>query len=251
MPVFMDQAIVLRRHDYSETSQIVVLLTREHGKVRAIAKGIKRSTKKRFATGMDLLDVGTAALSVKTDRPEVLATLTEWKQSTPISGLRDRLERLYAAEYAVEVTAHLTEEADPHPELFDALLTSTKTLAQTNEPFDGLRRYQQALLRSMGSLPRFDACVICHRADGLTHFSSHQGGMICGQCEPSQRETRQVSASTWNALRGTGEPGSPLGPFRLLNYHISHLMGRAPRLASKLLSTSLKPRNHDATPSRE
>ncbi len=58
MALISDRAIVLRRLDYSETSQILALFTREYGQVRVIAKGIKRSTRSRFAVGIDLLEVG-------------------------------------------------------------------------------------------------------------------------------------------------------------------------------------------------
>ena len=55
MPLVKDEAIVLRRLDSSESSQVLVFFTREHGPQRLIAKGIKRGTKQRFATGIDLL----------------------------------------------------------------------------------------------------------------------------------------------------------------------------------------------------
>ena len=58
----LDQAIVLGRLDYSETSQVHVLFAREHGKVRAIAKGIKRGTKKRFAAAVP---TGSASASTR------------------------------------------------------------------------------------------------------------------------------------------------------------------------------------------
>ena len=74
MPLIRDAAVVLGRIDYSESSQILVLFTREHGKVRAIAKGAKRSTKTRFAPGVDLLDIGTVIFSVRHERAEGLAT---------------------------------------------------------------------------------------------------------------------------------------------------------------------------------
>ena len=64
MSVFADQAVVLLRYDYSETSQIVALMTRDHGVVRAIAKGIKRGTKTRFATGRGCGSMTLAASSV-------------------------------------------------------------------------------------------------------------------------------------------------------------------------------------------
>src|SRR5215510_10576041 len=99
MPLLRDSAVVLGRLDYSETSQILVLFTREQGKVRAIAKGAKRSTKARFAPGIDLLDIGSVVISVRHERAEGLATLTEWKQTRSLSGLREKLERLSAAQY--------------------------------------------------------------------------------------------------------------------------------------------------------
>ena len=58
MLVIHDQAVVLMRYDYSETSQVLVLFSRDHGKMRVLATGIKRSTKARFATGADLLEAG-------------------------------------------------------------------------------------------------------------------------------------------------------------------------------------------------
>jgi len=89
--------------------------------VRAIAKGIKRSTRSRFAVGIDLLELGHVVWSARADRPQNLGILTEWKQVNAFVGLRERLERLHAAQYAAEITAELTPEQDPHPTLFDHL----------------------------------------------------------------------------------------------------------------------------------
>ena len=235
MSVFSDQAVVLLRYDYSETSQVVALLTREHGVVRAIAKGIKRGTKTRFATSIDLLDVGRVVLSSRQEKRDKLAGITEWKQTQCLNGLREKLFRIHAAQYAAEITSHLTEDWDPHPALFDHLVSALIELADADEPLAATVRYQRGLLDEIGSLPRFDACVACGRREHLTHFSSREGGMICGDCEPSQLERHGVSADTLLRMQGTAfDPPHP-GAFSLLNYHISHLMGRESRLASKLV----------------
>ncbi len=245
MPNICDDAVVLARLDYSETSQILVLFTREHGKVRAIAKGIKRGTKTRFAAAIDLLDVGRITLSSRQERAANLATVTEWKQTKSLGGLREKLHRIRGAEYAAEVTAQLTEDWDPHVELFDALITALGKLAESSEPLGPVVAYQLHLLESIGSLPRFDACVRCGRVSDLTHFSSIEGGMICRHCEPGQVEKWEVSTSTLEALerlanRGLESApaearGSLSGAFGVLDYHIAHLMGREPSLASKLV----------------
>ena len=123
----------------------------------------------------------------------------------------------------------------PHAELYDARGFTLVELSQAEESLGPIVGYQRRLLEVIGSAPRFDTCVKCSRAGDLTHFSAFGGGMIGGRWEPSQVEKREVSAPTLRALCGKTPPASFVGPFRLLNYHISHLMGREPLLAAKLL----------------
>lgn len=256
MAIIRDDAVVLMRFDYSETSQVIVLFTRDHGKVRAIAKGIRRGTKARFAAGIDLLDVGNVVVSCRQERSSSLATVTEWKQTRSLSGLRERLFRIHGAQYAAEITGHLTEDWDPHTELFDALVSTLMNLSASSEPLAITLRYQLRLLKSVGSLPRFDTCVLCGRADDLTHFSSSEGGLVCRNCEPVQIEKHELSPHTLGTLkvlasRGLQDArpgkrgfagcaqtktfGCLAGAFGVLNYHITHLMGRESVLASKLV----------------
>ena len=282
MPLIQDDAVVIGRLDYSETSQVLVLFAREHGKVRAIAKGMKRSTKTRFAAGVDLLDAGRVVVSSRAERAAGLATLTEWKQTRCFSGLRGKLFRLHAAQYAAEVLAHLTEDWDPHPPLFDAFVATLDVLAHADEPLPTITRYQCALLTSIGSMPRVDECVLCGRSNDLSHFASLEGGTICRNCEPGQIEKREDSPRSLETLRSLGTPrafetlpslnsvrtlggdgaGDPpvdmsepraaqakdaarrgeaadtahhLGAFDILDYHLSHLMGREPALAALLV----------------
>lgn len=234
MPVWTDSACVLTRLDYSETSQVLVLFTRNHGKVRILGKGTKRSTRTRFQPGIDLLDIGHVVFSARQEHTSSLATLVEWKQTRCLFGLREKLPRLHAAQYAAEITAYLTEDWDPHPELFDALLAALAAFEAAEQPLPPVIVFQQALLATIGSLPRWDACVACGRAGELTHFSSHQGGLICRYCALDRVEKRELAPHTVAALRGA--PDAPPGEtaFDILNYHIAHLMGREPRLAARL-----------------
>lgn len=238
MPPISDDAVVLNRLDYSETSQVMVFFTREHGKLRAIGKGTRRGTKTRFASGIDLLEIGRLVCSAKPDRGPTLSTLMEWKQTRPLSGLRDKLGRLYGAQYLAEITSHLTEEWDPHPRTFEKLVDSLEVLASAEDPLPVVVAYQLVLLDEIGSMPRLDACVHCGRDADLTHFSALDGGSVCRHCEPGQVEKREVAAATLKVLQAAehGEEVSiAVGPFDVLNYHLSHLMAREPLLASKLL----------------
>ena len=247
MPSVRDDAIVLTRIDYSESSQVIAFLTREHGKVRALAKGLKRGTRTRFAVGTDLLDIGEIVVISREERGPGLATLTEWKSTRSLIGLRDSLPRYYAAQYAAEVTTHLTEDWDPHIELFDALYGSLSGLSGGGEPLPIIVRYQAQLLCSIGSRPRLEACVMCGRTRELTFFSSQEGGMICRHCEPGKVEKRAIMPDAVTLLQRMAAvedltpPGhvasdvAEFGAFDLLDYHISHLMGRVPLLSGKVV----------------
>ena len=235
MASYQDSAIVLGRLDYSETSQILVLFTRSRGKIRVIAKGIKRGTKNRAAAPADLLDIGHVTLAIHDERSDSLANLTEWKQTHGLTALREKLSRIHAGQYVGEITALLTVEADPHPALFDALGATLSVISESDEPLALVVRYQMILLDAIGSLPRFDSCVKCDSVQGLKYFSSFEGGMICKSCEPGVSEKREVSAATLEALQTQGLSSRP---FALLNYHVSHLAGRPPRTAAPLAPRS-------------
>ena len=114
--------------EFSETSQIVTLFCAAHGLLRLIAKGARRSTKQRFAAGLDLLELGEVGF-VPPRGDAQLGTLTDWAQQETFGAVRRELLRLYGALYAVELVTSLTEEADPHPELYVALVRTLRDLA--------------------------------------------------------------------------------------------------------------------------
>ncbi len=274
MAIVRDRAVALRRFEYSETSQVLVLLTREHGKVRVLARGVKRSTKQRFAAAVDVLDVGAVALTERRGSGDGLSTLTEWKQLPCHGGLRERLDRIHGAQYAAEITAMLTEDWDAHPALFDALSGLLSALSVATDVPPRVVAYQCMLLDEVGLWPRFDACVLCGRPGDLTTFSSLEGGAVCRHCEPAQIEKRFVSAAVlaalaaWSPGTASGDRPTPAGQdratpdwndpptaawddrataawddrataaeaFETLDYHVSHLAGRPPDMGRAMRS---------------
>ncbi len=238
MPLIRDTAIVLKRLDFSESSQVLAIFTRSRGKGRVIAKGIRRSTKRRFSPGIDLLEAGEAVLSVRAEGQEALATLTEWKQRQPFSGLRESLQRLHAAQYAVDIVAGMTEDWDPHPLLYDALERALRSLSTDSRVLPVVITLSQQLLHEAGVTPCLEKCVGCSATDfrGDVYFSSFEGGVLCRDCEPARVEKRLVKLSL-EVLRDNtfGNDSDLMAAFDLFNYHISHLMGRAPAACEHLL----------------
>lgn len=232
MPVIKDQAIALRRLDYSETSQVLLFLTRDHGPRRLIAKGIKRGNARRFATGIDLLERGDLAFSARPGRDSSLGTLTEWRQLDLHVGLRADLPRLYAAQYAAEITAAMTEESDPHPELFDAFAALLELLAADGDrgvlaPLVG---YQAHLLTSVGLWPDLTRCLLCGRAappGRAAYYAPQQGGLVCRNCVAEAGARITVRGSVLDALRGrvfSLEVAAPA--FEVLDFTMTHTLGR-------------------------
>jgi DNA repair protein RecO (recombination protein O) len=238
-----DMAIVLRRLDYSETSQVLAVFTREHGQLRLIAKGVKRSTKTRAATGIDLLEMGQVVFSLRAGHEDSLATLTEWRQEEGFAHLRKDLACLYAAQYAAEITSQLTEVHDPHVALFDALHGFLKAL-QEEDAVTALVRYLWLLLREIGLRPDLGRCVSCGgpvEIRGPLYFSSREGGAICRDCEPAMVEKRRITSAIVRALsdEALSDKSSALSAFDLLDYHFTELMSRPPR-TSHLLRQAIR-----------
>lgn len=235
MPAMKDQAISLRRLDYSETSQVLLFFTREHGTRRLIAKGIKRSTKTRFSPGIDLLERGEVVFAFKAGGDSTLGTLMEWRQIDLHLGLRQDLRRLYSAQYAGEISAAMVEEADPHPALFDALAGLLRALADGGDPLPLLVSYQAAALKTAGLWPDLSRCVLCGKeapAGRAAWFSAHQGGLVCRNCAPRSSDRIKVSAAPLDALRQARfTPDTVRGGFDLLDHALSHAIGARPDLS--------------------
>ena len=131
MPRFKDHAICIRHIDWSETSQVVALLTREQGKVRALAKGSKRTSPgavARFSGGIELLTLGQAVGIIKPSTD--LATLTEWDLQNPYFHLRRDLAAHETALYAADLSNALLADHDPHAGVFAALAQLLEVLAE-------------------------------------------------------------------------------------------------------------------------
>jgi DNA repair protein RecO (recombination protein O) len=244
MPVCTDEAVVLRLSDYSETSQIVTLFAARAGLVRLIAKGSRRGTRRRFAPGLDLLEYGEVSYA-PAHGDAGLGTLTEWVQRDAFTGLRVELVRQYGGLYAAELVSSLTEEYDPHSELFDALLELLRGLADRQggsrqasqrplEPVGVIVRFQRALLKAIGYAPVLASCVACGkpRVRGTrAYFSSSAGGLICRDCEMHHVEKRRISPAMLNG----GSAGRwALDWFLLLDYHLTNVAGRTFRTADRL-----------------
>ncbi len=253
MALVLDSCICLRKLEYSETSQILMLLSRNRGIVKVLAKGAHRRTKAgagKFDGGVDLLDRGEAVFTDDTSRE--LATLTEWKLVEGHLKLRRDLRAMYLGLYAAEWISLFFEEHDPHPRVFDAtdaLLGELETPGRE----ECFLAWELGLLREAGFLPQLDVCIECGseaaERDGV-YFSPARGGIVCRACSGSVPDRISQDIRLVRLLRSmnaTGCEGSrrlprlsryqtdPLN--QLLAMQVEHLLGRRLRMSGYVLGT--------------
>ena len=160
MPRLTDNAICIRDLDWSESSQVVVLLTERHGKVRGLAKGSRRNSPSaiaKFSGGINLLSAGQ--ITVTTKPAEQLATVTEWDLRGDHYHLRTNLAAQWTAMYAADLINALLADEDPHPGAYAALSKLLADLSQADAVALSLLRFQWALLVDVGYKPELELDV--------------------------------------------------------------------------------------------
>ncbi|MGQ0715244.1 MAG: DNA repair protein RecO [Gemmatimonadaceae bacterium] len=183
MPLVSTVAIVLHGFDYSETSRILRLATRDAGVLSVLARGARRSTK-RFGSALDLFAEGMVQVLVREQRD--LQTLCAFDPTRSRPALAADLGRFAGASALAELVLRFATD-EVHESLFDALSRSLDDLA-ASEPSDTRAVTLAGAWRLVGELgfaPSLEACSACHGnvsiADALP-FSHAAGGVLCRQC---------------------------------------------------------------------
>ena len=235
-------AIVIRAVEFSETSLVVTLFTREFGKIGALAKGGRR-LKGPFESALDLLALCRIVFLHKSS--DALDLLTEAKLLRRFRPAGRDLSALYAAYYVAELLGELTDEDDPHPELFD-LADETLAALGAGEPVARrIMHFELGALKLLGHAPSLDACVECGAAvvaAGRVAFGQLDGGVLCQNCRAGKKQVVMLSAGVLRAMAQLADvdgmgwkrlemDSRSRGELRgLLNRYFTHLLGRKPRL---------------------
>jgi DNA repair protein RecO (recombination protein O) len=231
--------LVIRVSDWSETSRLATIWTRDLGKVRVLAKGGRR-LKSNFEIALDLLNLCRIVLIRKT--PGALDLLTEAQVVEPFSELRRQLPTLYAGYYVAELLAEGTLDADPHPEVLEEAVSALREFSVAG-PRLGLRlaRFELALLSDLGYRPRLSECVDCGTEIDEQHslyFHPLAGGMICPRCRERRFGGFYLAARVWRRLRELQDDPQAWseGPVesrevrKVLEAVIANWLGKRPRM---------------------
>jgi len=181
-PVFRDDAVVLRCQKIGESDRVITLLTRRHGRVRAVARGVRRTMSR---IGGRLEPFGHVDLQITEGRS--LHTISQ-VEGVELYGKRFLADysRYTAASAVAETAERLTPvEEEPALRLFLLTLAAVRALAETGRPATLV--LDAYLLRAMGLAgwaPALTACAVCGAPGQHRSFSVPAGGCVCPDCRP-------------------------------------------------------------------
>lgn len=209
-----DEALVLRRMDFSEADRLLTLFTLHGGKLRAIAKGA-RKIPSRLAGGVELL--ARTQLLLASGRELDIVTQAESREM--FAGLRASLWHATAGYYLAEALDRALEDRSPAPEIYHLAVATLRRLeadavawqadpAPDNQAgpaargWAALRWFELRLLDELGYRPSFHQCVACEaelQAVEDNGFNAELGGALCPAC--SRHAQRRLPLLTLKVLR--------------------------------------------------
>ncbi|HEY7105754.1 MAG TPA: DNA repair protein RecO [Acidimicrobiia bacterium] len=176
--LYRDQGVVLRSIKLGETDRIVTVLGQGHGKVRAVAKGVRKPGS-RF--GARLEPTSHVAFQCYRGRGE-LDVVTQVETLDANRGLREHYGCLTHAVSMLEATDQVAQDREPNPALYRMLVGALRTLAAEPGPMVSTAFFWK-LLSLEGFHPVLDECARCGDADGpFPAFDLFEGGVLCGSC---------------------------------------------------------------------
>lgn len=247
MPLYKEQGIVLGAVKLAEADKIVTILTQGSGKVRAVAKGIRRTTS-RFGARLEPF----THVDLMLYRGRNLDTITQADILTTFPAVREDFASYSAGEAMLEAADKVAEEHEGNVRLFLLLLTGLRALeTRPADPTATAEAFLLRLLALSGFAPSLNACAVCG-STSVGRFSASQGGAVCDDC--ADRDARRVdpAALTWLAgllagdlqLAGQDEPPPEVRAearamlYGFSEYHIDRRLRSLPTLLAASRQTS-------------
>jgi len=205
VPAVVTPAIVLHAQNYSESSRILRLATREAGVQSVMARGA-RSSQRRFGSAVDLFAEGEVQYEARPGRD--LHTLARFDVTRSRVALGGSLARFEGASALAEVMLRVAADDGAPADAFDALRDGLDAIAVDPDATVAAIRAVWRLLAAVGFTPALEGCVECDRElpAGLdVAFSAESGGVVCDGCAV-RIPSRRLPASARSTL------GEWLGP---------------------------------------
>jgi len=177
MPLYKEQGIVLRTMRLGEADRIVTLFTQGSGKVRAVAKGV-RKTRSKFGGRLEPF----SHVDLMLYRGRELDIVTACSTLATFRSIREDYSEFAAGEVILEATDRVAEERERNVRQFMLLLGALRALAGGQDPASVVDAYLLRTASLAGFRPHLRACASCGRPGPHARFSVAQGGLVCDSC---------------------------------------------------------------------
>jgi DNA repair protein RecO (recombination protein O) len=211
MPLYKEQGIVLRSYKLGEADKIITILTQGSGKIRAVAKGIRRTSSKFGGRLEPLTHVSLMLYSGRN-----LDTVTQAEIITAFRTIRSDFELIAAGETMLEAVDKVAEDHERNVRLFMLLLWGLRVLEdRPRDPAATAESFLLKLLSLSGFHPSLSACAVCGTPGPHGRFSAGQGGIVCPACAEGDAGPVAEPAVAWLDvlarvdLAGAGEMTPP------------------------------------------
>lgn len=189
MALYRDEAIVLRAYKLAEADRIVVLFTRGRGKIRAVAKGVRR-TRSKFGSRLEPGSI----VQLQLYEGRNLDIVTQAERVVAFTNLRSNLDSYGRAALLLEIIDSGVAEAESNPALYKLLAGALQELERAGNPLV-VPTFVAKFLVLEGVQPLVDVCVRCGSRENLASIQIHEGGVLCGNCpggEPISNTAREA-----------------------------------------------------------
>src|SRR5690242_6055808 len=183
MALHKTRAIVIGRRAFGESDRLVDFYSRDHGKMRGIARRARRP-RSRFGSALELFTLGELVF-FDGGRSELMQ-VDHFDIVRPLVGVREHLDRLGQAVWSVEVIARLSADRDPQRALFGLLARMLEAMEGSRRPARVAVCFGLRAVDLLGHRPRIDRCMSCGRPHPFDDpaLDVTAGGLVCAACRP-------------------------------------------------------------------
>ncbi len=195
---YRSEGIVLRSMALGEADLLMTFYTKDAGKLRAMAKGVRKPTSRMVGHQEPLTRIELALA-----RGRSLDVVTQAQVLESFSALKNHLTSVSSGLYLAELVDGFGAEGSANPELYSLLIEALRSLEEGPGLELVLRYFELHLLKSSGFSPELYNCVKCRRSivEGEHLFSPDLGGTLCPQCIPTEAFIRPLSIQALKVLR--------------------------------------------------
>jgi DNA repair protein RecO (recombination protein O) len=195
--LYRSRVIVLRRRDIGEADRILTLLTEHRGRMRVVAKGVRRPGS-RLAGHLEPYCVSNVLIA----RTRGLDIISQAETIDPFTTLRANEASIATAGYMAELVDVLVPEEQPQEGVFSLMHAALDLLDRGKDRHAVTFVFQMGLLRELGYRPRLDPCIVCgatlrQESNGF----SVDGGVVCRNCTVTRPGVFPLSVGALKLLR--------------------------------------------------